>query len=90
VIDDYLAKPEAVFKWRHLSNLKFKTEKGNTAYVLNVTSLEYLDTSKVYGPKGSIWDHEVIIIVPWNILQTNISNVYLSLSCDSNNGLWVN
>jgi hypothetical protein len=67
VLDDYLAKPEPVFNWEHIPELAFKTLNGNQAHVLNVTSLEYLDDSKVYGPKGSKWDHEVIIIVPKHI-----------------------
>ena len=64
IMDEYLAKEESVFKWRHLSHLDFKTMHGNQAFVLNVTSLEYLDTSKVSSPKGSVWDHEVIVVVP--------------------------
>ena len=56
---------------------------------MNVTSLEYLDPSKVSGPKGSVWDHEVIVVVPKNIVYTNISTVYLSGSCKSNNGHWI-
>ena len=78
VMDDYLAEPEAVFSWQEVPELSFQTLAGNTAHILNVTSLEYLDTSKVYSPKGSVWDHEVMILVPPEIQHKNISTVYLS------------
>ena len=89
IMDEYLAKPEPVFKWRHIAHMDFKTAHGNQAYILNVTSLEYLDTSKVSGPKGSVWDHEVIVVVPKDIVYKNVSTVYLSGSCKSNNGQWI-
>ena len=90
VLDDYLSKPEPIFNWRHIPELSFKTLNGNQAYVLNVTSLEYLDTSKVYGPKGSKWDHEVIIIVPKHMTKpTTLSSVYLATGCASYQDNWV-
>ena len=88
VLDDYLALPEEVFKWQHLPKLTFNTLSGNTAHILKVTSLEYLNTSLVYSPKGSVWDHEVIIVVPKNLLHKNISTVYLSGSCSSIDETW--
>jgi hypothetical protein len=63
-MDDYLAEPEAVYKWHELPKLTFQTLSGSTGHILNVTSLEYLDSSKVYSPKGSVWNHEVIVLVP--------------------------
>ena len=88
VLDDYLAEPEAVFKWNEVPELSFQTLSGNTAHILNVTSLEYLDTSKVYSPKGSVWDHEVIILVPKEIQHKNISTVYLSGQCKNIDQSW--
>ena len=88
VLDDYLALPEEVFKWQHLPKLTFNTLSGNTAHILKVTSLEYLNTSLVYSPKGSVWDHEVIVVVPKNLLHKNISTVYLSGSCSSIDETW--
>ena len=88
-LDDYLSKPEPVFEWEHIPELSFKTLNGNQAHVLNVTSLEYLDQSKVYGPKGSKWDHEVIIIVPKHVHYKNVSTVYLSGACESYKDNWV-
>lgn len=38
-LDDYLATPDLVFKWRYIPNLDFNTLAGNKAYVLKVTSL---------------------------------------------------
>ena len=55
-----------------------------------MTSLEYLDASKVYGPKGSKWDHEVIIIVPKQMTNpTTLSSVYLATGCASYQDNWV-
>ena len=88
VLDDYLSKPEAVFKWHEVPELSFQTLSGNTAHILNVTSLEYLDISKVFSPKGSVWDHEVMILVPKEIQHKNISTVYLSGQCNNIDQTW--
>ena len=88
VLDDYLAKPEEVFNWHEVPKLSFETLSGNTAHILNVTSLEYLDISKVYSPKGSVWNHEVMILVPKEIQHKNISTVYLSGQCKNIDQSW--
>ena len=72
-LDDYVGSPEEVYKWRILANETRKTLFGNTLYVLNVTSLKWLDTSKAYGYNGDLWTHLVYICVPPVVKNPNVS-----------------
>lgn len=49
-------------------------------YILNVTSLEWLDTSRAYSSAGlgTKWSHIVHVVVPADLYFTNISNAFLS------------
>jgi hypothetical protein len=78
VLDDYVAKEEDVYNWYQEANGTFNTYFGNTAHILNVTSLTWLDESKARGPRGAIWDHRIAVIVPKNLVHTNISSVWLT------------
>jgi PhoPQ-activated pathogenicity-related protein len=82
VLDEFVSKPEEVYGWFQEKNRTFTTLYGNTAYVLNVTSQTWMDESRAYGPRGAIWDHNVIVIVPRKLEQTNISTVWLTGNCN--------
>lgn len=77
-LDEYVSAPEEVYKWEKLENATFKSALGNTVYVINVTSLDWLDVSKAQGRAGSIWSHLVYIIVPKEIKFYNVSNAYIT------------
>ena len=68
-----MSAPEKVYKWEALSDLTIKSFYGNTLYVLNVTSLEWLDPSLATGVNGKLWSHLVTIAVPKNLKYTNVS-----------------
>lgn len=77
-IDVYLNKVEPVYKWEKLHNETYKTVFGSTVYVLNVTSLEWLDVSKAAGANGALWTHLVYVVVPEKLTYTNISFAYIT------------
>lgn len=77
-LDEYVSAPESVYKWEKLHDATFTSTLGNTVYVLNVTSLDWLDVSKAYGPAGSIWSHMVYVFVPEEVKYPNVSNAYLT------------
>lgn len=50
--------------------------------MLNVTSLNWLDTTKAHGPQGSIWSHQLLVIVPKNLRTTNVSMAWITDGCN--------
>ena len=86
-LDDYMAKPEAVFNWSD-TGARITTLTGGTGHVLNVTSLTWLDVTRAYSdlPSGrtSVWTHQVIVVVPKKLTYRNISLAYLTGSCNEN------
>ena len=85
--DNYINKPEPEFNW-YYTGRTFQTLTGGTAYVLNVTSIRWLDDSqyKVVGG-SSLWTHEVVVVVPKEVVYTNIASMYLaSAHAGCNNG----
>ena len=91
LLNDYINTPEPDFGWFDTGR-SWKTKMGGTAYMLNVTSLKWLDES-VYtieggkGPGGTIWTHEVLVIVPYNLLHTNVSVFYGTTRCNHDHPL---
>ena len=89
-LDEYINKPEEVYKWVEYADASFKTLFGGTAHVLNVTSQTWLDSSRVgvgiNGGKGrtNVWTHMVIVIVPKNLVFRNLSLAYLTGDCNAN------
>lgn len=77
-MDDYINEPTPDFKW-HYTGHSFWTLNGNRAYVLNVTTIQWLDES-VYEVIGgsTLWTHEVVVIVPRDLKYTNVSTMYLA------------
>lgn len=72
-LDQYVSEPEEVYKWEILKDKTKTTILGNQQYVLNVTSLKWIDDSEVVGTNGSVWSHLVTIVVPPTIKYTNVS-----------------
>ena len=77
-LDDYVSQPEAVYKWEHLEDKQMTSLFGNKIYVLNVTSLDWLDTSKQTGQGISVWSHLVYVAVPHDLKVTNMSMAYIT------------
>jgi hypothetical protein len=46
ILSDYVAAPEENFNWFEESDQSFKTLWGNTARILNVTSLKWMDETR--------------------------------------------
>ena len=76
--NDYINAPAPEFKWHQTGNT-FTTLTGGKAYVLNVTSIQWLDES-VYEVIGgsSLWTHEIVVIVPRDLKYTNVSSIYMA------------
>lgn len=89
VLSDYIAKPDEHYDWFEYSNLTFTTNWGNTARVLNVTTLKWMDESRAAGPRGAIWDHEVIVVIPKDLEFTHVATVTMFGSCNGKPGATV-
>lgn len=65
-LDEYVEKNEPSYKWEMLTDATFESDNGNTVYVMNVTSLDWLDTSRAYSSVGlgTTWSHLVYVVVP--------------------------
>ena len=50
--------------------------------MLNVTSQKWLDKTKVKGPDGDIWTHQVVVVIPKHLKYTNVSMAYLTGGCN--------
>ena len=90
----YMEKEEPDYKW-HYTGKNFLTLFGGRAYVLNVTSLRWLNESDYTIPNGSpTWTHEVVVIVPSQLEFTNVSTLYfasLMAGCNNDNPInWIN
>ena len=77
-LDEYLDRPEPVFKWECLLNETFKTVFGGTAYMLNVTSLEWRTEQEVTGLNGSVWSHIVYVVVPKEVEYQHVAAAYIT------------
>jgi PhoPQ-activated pathogenicity-related protein len=80
VLDDYMNEPTPYYKWNYTGR-SFWTLLGHTAYVLNVTTVQWLDQSDYYlvdGNKDNVWTHEVVVIVPRYVKYRNVSSVYMA------------
>lgn len=77
---------EPVYSW-YYTGRNFKTLSGGHAYVLNVTSLKWLNESEYTITGGSpVWTHEVVVIVPKELVYRNMSTLYMaSLQAGCNN-----
>jgi len=82
-LDDYVAKVEPDFAWREVEELRFKTLWGGSGYILNVTSLNWMNVSEVYSPTGSLWTHQVQVIVPHKLSSTNVAYSWITGGCNS-------
>lgn len=85
-LDDYVSKPDPNYRWFD-TNATIKTLLGGTGYVLNVTSQQWLDTSRATSPNGAIWSHQVVVVVPQHVRFQNVSMTYLTGNCNDNPGI---
>lgn len=88
-LDEYVSAEEPDYGWYEVENSTFHSLWGGTGHVLNVTSQTWLDESKVYGPDGSIWTHQVVIVVPKHLKYTNVSMAYLTGGCNDESNMVV-
>lgn len=82
-LDTYLNKPDPNYKWFDTGE-RVHMISGATAYVLNLTSQQWLDTSRAYGPNGDIWTHQVTVIVPKKVTVTDSALIYITGGCNEN------
>jgi PhoPQ-activated pathogenicity-related protein len=85
-LDDYIRKPEPKYSWHDTGVVVDKMLFGSTAYMLNVTSLEWLDTARAIGPNGATWSHQVMVVVPKKLTVQNISTVVMTGGCNEGKG----
>lgn len=85
-LDTYIRKVEPKFAWRDTGVVYDKLIFGSTAHMLNVTSLEWLDTTKAVGPNGALWTHQVLVVIPKKVTITNMSTVVMTGSCNADRG----
>ena len=83
-LDEYVSAPDKHFAW-HDTGARIKTKFGGEAMVLNVTSQQWLDTSRAAGPSGgAIWTHQVVVVVPKTVQFRNVSFAYVTGGCNDN------
>lgn len=81
-LDEYVAKIEEEYAWRFVEEFTFDTLWKGTGYVLNVTSLRWMNASEAHGPNGDIWTHQVIVIVPKELKNTNVAFSWPTGGCN--------
>ena len=84
--DAYIEKKEAVFSWVDTQQRVQPELSTATAHVLNVTSLEWLDVSRAYGPTGSVWTHQVAVVVPKVVTEKSFAVSVMTGGCNENPG----
>merc|ERR1711871_758469 len=81
-LDDYVSKEDPHYSYFDTNETVKGMPFGGVAYMLNVTSQKWLDTSKAAGPCGALWTHQVAVIVPKEVEITNVSMAYLTGGCN--------
>ena len=83
---EYVARPEPYFGWEDTGN-SWKSHTGGTIHQLNVTSLQWLNSSvvEIVGAPGdpSVWHHEVLVIEPRVNKHRNTVMLYATGGCNS-------
>jgi hypothetical protein len=76
-------------RW-HDTGARIKLLFGGVGHVLNVTSQQWLDTSRAAtardpqnGGPTDIWSHQVVVLVPNVVKHRNVSMAYLTGSCNN-------
>eukprot|EP01061_Rhynchopus_euleeides_P010762 TRINITY_DN20338_c0_g1_i1.p1 TRINITY_DN20338_c0_g1~~TRINITY_DN20338_c0_g1_i1.p1 ORF type:complete len:547 (+),score=155.79 TRINITY_DN20338_c0_g1_i1:88-1641(+) len=80
-LDDYINKDDGMFEW-HDTQARVHTLLGSTAYVLNVTSQQWLDVSKAHGPNGALWMHQAVVVVPKTLRIRDRAAIYVTGGCN--------
>ena len=79
-LNDYIELDEPDYNWYDTGD-SFPTLLGGQAYRLNVTSLKWLNDSiyEVEGVEnGSVWTHQVVVVVPKVVEYRNMSTLYMA------------
>ena len=76
-LDEYVNKVEKAYKWEKQETFHSPIF-GSMIHVLNVTSLEWLDTTRAAGVNGALWTHLVYVAVPRKLTYTNVSFAYIT------------
>jgi PhoPQ-activated pathogenicity-related protein len=79
-------KPDPNYKWSDTS-VRVPTILGGSGHLLNVTSQQWLDESRAYGPDGALWTHQVLTIVPRHLKVKNKAVIYITGGCNENPGV---
>ena len=85
---DYVAKPEPHYGWEDTGTKWDDPITGSTIYKLNVTSLQWLNSTvydvpiKNFHGDPSIWKHETFVIVPPVIKHRNLIMVWATGGCN--------
>ena len=79
--NEYINHDDGKFAWKDTGD-KIDTLLGGTGYMLNVTSLQWLDESRAVGPNGALWTHQVLVVVPKNLEIKNRATIYITGGCN--------
>jgi len=85
-LDAYLNKVDPNYKWSDTKHT-VRMLSGATGYLLNVTSQQWLDTSRAIGPNGDLWTHQVLVIVPRKVQIADSALIYITGGCNENPGM---
>ena len=79
-LDDYVAAPDPSYEYDH-----YDTKQGNgyATYFLKMTSQQWRTTEEV---DRVLWEHELLIAVPWLLHSGNRNSSVLIVNGGSNNG----
>lgn len=88
-LDEYVGAPSPHYAW-HDTGVRIKTLFGGVGHVLNVTSQQWLDSSRAEtardpqnGGPTDIWTHQVVVLIPNVVKHRNVSMAYLTGSCNN-------
>lgn len=62
-LDAYLEREEPEYRWFDTGE-RLRGISGTHITVLNVTSLQWLNRTHIYGEFGSVWTHQVAVVTP--------------------------
>jgi len=83
-LDDYVGTLSPNFTWfdTGVTVEPLLPLLGGRAHMLNVTSQQWLTEREAIGPTGSLWTHQVAVIVPHNLKYPQTAAAYLTGGCN--------
>lgn len=82
-LDAYVNKPDPNYGWFDTKE-RVKTLLGGTGHLLNVTSQQWLDSSRAHVHGSAIWTHQALAIVPKQLKIKNKAVIYITGGCNEN------